>query len=268
MNSRLQKYGLLLTGLALVSLTSACKSKSERSQGACTPEVESLYYSLDEQLNKFNEALRAYQRGRMDQRSLGRIASETVTYCHEFMRVSHHSSCSSRDRFSGSEIQIQSEIFIEDCNLAANYQDGRGGKHPSPPPGRNHWSDRSILDFQEREIAFFIEDNRTALEAVRSRSPKVLVDGQLMDEDRARGLLRRGMTACALRARSELPERRALPVIKIQNHSRDRQSVTLITSQGLQVSCQNGSSDTMTARDIQAAFGSVIQIKRSSSRGR
>lgn len=269
MNWTLSKQGWLVTGVTSLLVLTGCKTKSSdrHTPQFCPAEVESLTASLEEQVNEFREALYAYQRRQIEERQLLRSAENTVLICEEFRSYHSQEYCLSQDRFGGQEVRIQRDLFIDECNEAASYLDHSG---PRPPKRgdrdrhRSSWADEPITNMKSREIALYIVDSQTVLEALTSRrSPQAFLNGRLVSIRKAKEAAQSGQVTCAVMTRkTQFVAKQYLPVVKIQDHSRgNQQSYTLTTSDGFQASCQKSGRSRMTAREIQTAFGSVIQIR-------
>lgn len=267
------KHGPLVTVVAALVALTGCKSKSSGDYGVtfCSAEVESLTASLEEQVHRFQEALYAYQRRQLEERQLLRVAENTVRICEEFRSRNTGTFCLSQDRFSGEQVRIQRDLFIDECNNAASYLDHSG----SWSPGRNDrdrhdrrdgsWADQPITSLKSREIALYIVDSQTVLQALSSRrNPLAFVSGKLVSLDAVKDATRRGQVACAVMTnKTQFVAKRSLPVVTIQDRSQSgsQQSYTLVTSDGFQASCQKTGRSPMTAREIQNAFGTAIQIR-------
>lgn len=279
MSFKLSKHGWLVAAVSSAALITACKKNSDRHNvQICSHEVESLSLSLEQQVQEFRNTLYAYERRQANEAQLRKSARNTVKLCEEFRSYIHQESCLSRDHFSGQEVRIQRDMFIDECNEAAAYDNGgwdRNNWDRDNHPGRGEWghedrqprsswADEPLSRLKSRDIALYIVDSDQVLKALNARrNPKAFLRGQLVSINEARKAAERGETTCAVMTRrDEFRARKPLPVVQIEDRSqRDHQSYTLITEDGLQASCQKSGRDLMTPRDVQGAFGSAIQIK-------
>jgi hypothetical protein len=268
--------------LALIGCKSGSSSNNYQTM-ECTQGTESLGLDLKDQAARFTQDLQNYQSGRLSSSQLIRSANQTADLCWEFDNAfdENSRSCLSSDAFSGNTVEIQRDTYRYECDLADQYAEsshhsrdnsrdhGRDHGHDrdhrgDSREGRGGWADQSLKNLQPREIALSVTDSKTLSDVLRYRkNPKAFVNGQAVSYAQAQAAAQKGQTSCAIRvSNGRFTAGKNLPVVKIDDRSqRGIQSYTLVTDSGLQASCQTASRQDMTARDVQQALGSVIQVR-------
>jgi|GEM_PF-2617704 len=294
MHRNRQKVGWLLITLGALGLI-ACKSKHSSSDNyqilECAQGTESLGLDLKGEADRFDQNFQKFQGGRFSSSNLSTNANRMLDLCYEYDGSFDDdvTVCVSHDALSGDGLQLYRDSYNDTCERALPYGDTsrrnrwshrREWKRPPRHDGRsqrgpqdNHrrtrsgWADFGLNELKPLEIALYVADSKTLGEVLRYRkNPKAFVNGQALPYAQAQQAAERGSVACAVRVNGDtFTAQKALPVLKIEDHSSkgraNTQSFTLVTNDGFQVSCQTSGTQPLTARGIQQALGSVIEIR-------